>query len=298
MSTELFIISVCAAAVIVFFIWRRVRRQRAASAVSVEPRRRKIALALGGGAARGFAHVGVIRTLEMEKIPIDLIVGTSVGSLIGALYAHHRNSFELEATAFSLERDDIFDWGVLGAFKGMGLVKGERLEEFVRKKVPVRNIEELATPFAAVATDLNRGMRVVLDKGPLDRAVRISCALPGVFQPVENEGRLLVDGGVIEAVPAATARDLGADVVIAVDIGRTVENFAIDSILDVVLQAYNIESFEKERYKKREADVLISPAVGDIGILDFTQKKRCMEAGIEATRAALPEIRKLIGGKK
>ncbi len=298
MSVELVVLGACAAAVIAFFIWRSVRKQQAAPAVSAETRRRKVALALGGGAARGFAHVGVIRTLEMEKVPIDLIVGTSVGSLIGALYAHHRNSFELEATAFSLERDDIFDWGVLGAFKGMGLVKGERLEEFVRKKVPVRNIEELATPFAAVATDLNRGTRVVLDKGPLDRAVRISCALPGVFQPVEHEGRLLVDGGVIEAVPAATARDLGAEVVIAVDIGKTVENFAIDSILDVVLQAYNIESFEKERYKKREADVLISPQVGDIGILDFSQKKRCMEAGIEATRAVLPEIRKLIGDRK
>ncbi len=298
MSLELFIIGACAAAVIAFLIWLVIRKQPSVPAVSVETGRRKVALALGGGAARGFAHVGVIRTLEMEKVPIDLIVGTSVGSLIGALYAHHRNSFELEATAFSLERDDIFDWGVLGAFKSMGLVKGERLEEFVRKKVPVKNIEELATPFAAVATDLNRGTRVVLDKGPLDRAVRISCALPGVFQPVEHEGRLLVDGGVIEAVPAATARDLGADVVIAVNIGKTVENFAIDSILDVVLQAYNIESFEKERYKKREADVLISPAVGDIGILDFTQKKRCMEAGIEATRAALPEIRKLIGDRK
>ncbi len=290
------VIGVCAAAIIAFFIWRTVRKQVPAPVVSIKGRRRKVALALGGGAARGFAHVGVIRTLEMEKIPVDLIVGTSVGSLIGALYAHHRNSFELEATAFSLERDDIFDWGVLGAFKGMGLVKGERLEEFVRQKVPAKNIEELAIAFAAVATDLNRGTRVVLDKGPLDRAVRISCALPGVFQPVEHEGRLLVDGGVIEAVPAAAARDLGADIVIAVDIGRTVENFAINSILDVVLQAYNIDSFEKERYKKREADVLISPAVGDVGILDFTQKKRCMEAGIEATRAALPEIRKLIGG--
>ena len=292
---ELFIIAASIALIIAFLLWWTVRKQRPAPAVPGAGRRLKVALALGGGAARGFAHVGVIRTLEMEKVPIDLIVGTSVGSLIGALYAHHRNSFELEATAFSLERDDIFDWGVLGAFKGMGLVKGERLEEFVRKKVSVRNIEDLATPFAAVATDLNRGVRVVLDKGPLDRAVRISCALPGVFQPVEHEGRLLVDGGVIEAVPAAAARDLGADIVIAVDIGKNVENFAIDSIIDVVLQAYNIESCEKERYKKKAADIVISPAVGDVGILDFTQKKRCMEAGIEATRAALPEIRKLIG---
>ena len=120
---------------------------------------------LGGGAARGFAHVGVIRVLEQEKIPIDMIVGTSVGSLIGAIYACDLNSFELEWTAFSLEKEHLFDFAMLSAFTSMGPVKGDRLEEFVRTKVAVANIENLKLPFAAVATDLNRGTRVVLDRG-------------------------------------------------------------------------------------------------------------------------------------
>ena len=156
--------------------------------------RPKIALVLGGGAARGFAHVGVIRVLEQEKIPIDMIIGTSVGSLIGAIYASDLNSFELEWTAFSLEKDHLFDFAVLSAFTAMGPVKGDRLEEFVRTKIAVTNIENLKLPFAAVATDLNRGTRIVLDKGSIARAVRASSAIPGVFNPVEHQGRLLVDG--------------------------------------------------------------------------------------------------------
>jgi NTE family protein len=251
----------------------------------------KVALVLGGGAARGFAHVGVIRALEQEKIPIDLVVGTSVGSLIGAIYAHDRNSFELEWTAFALEKDEIFDYGLLNAFTGMGAAKGERLEAFVRSKVPVANIEELKIPFAAVATDLNRGIRVVLDKGSVGRAVRASSAIPGVFEPVDHQGRLLVDGGVVDNIPVSVARDKGADLVIAVDIGKQVNNFNIADIIDVMIQSLAIMSAENARISRQEADILIAPNVGDVGILDFTQKKRCMQAGIEATQKVLPEIK-------
>lgn len=254
----------------------------------------KVALVLGGGAARGFAHIGVIRALEQEKIPIDLVVGTSVGSLIGAIYAHDRNSFELEWTAFTLEKGDLFDYGLLNAFTGMGAAKGEKLEGFIREKVPVANIEGLAIPFAAVATDLNRGSRVVLDAGPVGRAVRASSAIPGVFQPVEHQGKLLVDGGLIDNVPVSVARGKGADIVIAVDIGQQVSNFNVADIIDVMLQSVTIMSAENARVKKHEADILITPNVGDVGMLDFTQKKRCMQAGIEATRKALPEIRERI----
>jgi len=148
---------------------------------------------LGGGAARGFAHVGVIRALEQEKVPIDLVVGTSVGSLIGAIYAADLDSFDLEWTAFKLEKDDLFDYGVITAVMGMGAAKGDKLEEFVRSHVKVQNIEDLKLPFAAVATDLNWGTKVVLDRGPLARAVRASSSIPGVFQPVQHMGKILVD---------------------------------------------------------------------------------------------------------
>jgi NTE family protein len=256
--------------------------------------RPKIALVLGGGAARGFAHVGVIRVLEQEKIPIDMIVGTSVGSLIGAIYAHDMNSFELEWTAFSLEKDNLFDYTIFSAITGMGPVKGDKLEEFVKTKVPAANIENLKLPFAAVATDLNRGTRVVIDHGSVARAVRASSAIPGVFNPVEHQGRLLVDGGVVDNIPISVAREKGADIVIAVDISENVVNFNITNVVDVMLQAVTIITSENTKYKKKDADVLIAPAVGDVGMLDFTQKKRCMQAGIEAAQKVVPEIKKKI----
>lgn len=252
----------------------------------------KIALVLGGGAARGFAHVGVIRALEQEKIPIDMVVGTSVGSLIGAIYAHQANSFDLEWIAFSLEKDHVFDYALLSL--SMGPVRGDKLEEFVASKIPVRNIEDLKLPFAAVAADLNRGTRVVLDRGPLARAVRASCAIPGVFQPVAHQGRMLVDGGIIDNIPIAVAREKGADIVIAVDISENVTNYNITNLADVTLQAVAIMFRENVEHKKKDADILITPAVGNVGMLDFTQKKFCMQAGIEAAQRAIPEIRKAI----
>jgi len=256
-----------------------------------EVQKPKIALVLGGGAARGFAHIGVIRALEQEKIPIDLIVGTSVGSLIGAIYAYDMSSMELEWTAFTLDRDKLFDYGLMTAFTGMGVAKGEKLEEFVKSKVPVANIEDLKIPFAAVATDLNRGTRVILDKGSVAKAVRASSAIPGVFPPVDHQGKMLVDGGVIDNIPVSVAREKGADIVIAVDISENVFNFNITNVLDVMLQSITIMGAENAKYRKKEADILISPKIGDVGMLDFTQKKRCMMAGIDAAQKVMPEIK-------
>ncbi|HSH14018.1 MAG TPA: patatin-like phospholipase family protein [Desulfurivibrionaceae bacterium] len=254
----------------------------------------KVALVLSGGAARGFAHVGVIRALEQEKIPIDLIVGTSVGSLIGAIYASDRNSFELEWTAFQLEKDSLLDYGMFTAITGMGLAKGAKLEEFVKTKVTTANIENLKIPFAAVATDLNLGKRVVLDRGSVVKAVHASSAIPGVFEPVQHQGRMLVDGGVTDNIPIDVAREMGADIVIAVDISENVENHNITNLVDVLLQAVNIMFNENVLSHRNNADVLITPTVGKVAMLDFTQKKQCMQAGIEATQKAMPAIKAVI----
>lgn len=256
---------------------------------NAETPRPRVALVLGGGAARGFAHIGVIRILEQEKIPIDLIVGTSVGSLIGALYAHEANSFELEWTAFQLTRDDLLDYALLTAT--MGPIKGDRLEAFVTKRIPVANIEGLKIPFSAVAADLNRGTRVVLNRGPLARAIRASCAIPGVFQPVEHQGRLLVDGGTVDNLPVAVAREQGADIVIAVDVSQNVTNFNITNLFDVTLQAVHIMFAENVNQRRRDADVLISPAVGNVAMMDFSQKKRLMQSGMESAQQSIPAIR-------
>jgi len=259
------------------------------------PPKPKIALVLGGGAARGFAHVGVIRALEQEKIPIDMVVGTSVGSLIGAIYASDVNSFDLEWTAFQLEKEDIFDFGVLNAVTGMGFAKGDKLEAWVKGHIKTTNIEQMKIPFAAVAADLNWGYKVVLDKGSVARAIRASAAIPGVFQPVQHQGKILVDGGVVDNIPISVAKAKGADLVIAVDISSNLGNPNITNLLGVSLQATNIMFALNVEQSKKAADVLIAPAgIGDVGMLDFTQKKRCMQAGIDAAKEAMPRIRQAI----
>jgi len=225
---------------------------------------------------------------------VDLVVGTSVGSLIGAIWAAEQNSFELEWTAFSLQREDLFDYGVLTAMMGMGLARGDKLEAFVKGKVATQDIEQLKLPFAAVATDLNWGTKVVLDRGSIARAVRASSAIPGVFQPVTHMGKLLVDGGVVDNIPISVARAKGADLVVAVDISENVGNTNITNLVDVMLQAANIMFALNVEHSKKDADVLVAPKVGDVGMLDFGQKKRCMQAGIDAGRAAVPDIRKAI----
>lgn len=252
----------------------------------------KVALVLGGGAARGFAHVGVIRALEQEKIPIDMIVGTSVGSLIGALYASNPNSFELEWTAFELEKDDIFDFSILAS--ATGPVKGDKLEKFVNAKIPAQNIEQFKVPFYAVAADLNTGEPVVFSSGPISKAVRASCSIPGIFTPLSYNNRQLIDGGVLGNIAPEIARRYGANLVIVVSIGKTVQNKETDTIVGITLQAIAIMSNKIDSYKIKEADVLISPEVSDVGTMDFTQKKRCMEAGIAAAKEAIPEINKLL----
>jgi NTE family protein len=250
---------------------------------------------LGGGAARGFAHVGVIRALEQERIPVDMIVGTSVGSLIGAIYSADRNSFNLEWTAFQLEKDDLFDFGVMNAVSGLGLAKGDKLEDWIKNHVKTVNIENLKLPFAAVATDLNWGYKVVLDKGSVARAVRASSAIPGVFQPVQHQGKFLVDGGVVDNIPIDVAKAKGADIVIAVDISANVGNPNITNLVGVILQSTNIMFSLNVEHAKKDADVLITPTgIGDVGMLDFSQKQRCMQAGIEATQKAIPNIHRVI----
>ncbi len=258
----------------------------------------KVALVLSGGAARGFAHVGVIRVLEQERIPVDLVVGTSVGSLIGALYASSRNGFELEWEAFQLKQEDLFDFGVWNAVLGMGLAKGEKLEAFVRAKMKRPNIEELPLPFAAVATDLNWGTRVVLDKGSVARAVHASSAIPGVFEPVLLDGKLLVDGGVVDNIPIDVARAKGADLVVAVDISEDVGNTRIKNLVDVLLQSTNIMFEVNSAHLRTTADVLVQPKVGGIAMLDFGRRKEAMDAGIVAARDAVPRIRAAIDAWK
>lgn len=254
----------------------------------------KVGLVLGGGAARGFAHVGVIRVLEREKIPIDLIVGTSVGSFVGAIYADKKNSFELEWTAFSLEEKDLFDYTFISPTQGF--VRGERLEEFVLKKVSARELQQLKIPLGVVATDIQSGEVVVLQTGSVARAVRASSAIPGIFIPVRYQGRLLVDGGVLNNVPVDVARKMGAEVVIAANLGGGKKSAQVNNIFDAIVQSLYLMSIESTEARLRDADVVIQPAVSHIGPIDFSRKKELLTLGIQAAEQALPRIREKLSG--
>jgi len=256
----------------------------------------KVGLALGGGGARGFAEIGVLRVLEQEKIPVDYIAGTSVGSLIGAFYADAGRVLDAEFLAVSVTDEDLFDYKALSFFSG-GFVKGERLESFLAKNLKHQTIETLKVPFAAVATHLRTGKTVVFERGSVARAVHASAAIPGVFVPVEIGGETYVDGGVTNPIPVDVARRAGCGVVLAVSIAAAVPGAAPKTPLEVAYHAITVMSAEIGRLRGKDADVLIEPAVGDVAYDDFTQKKRLIEAGETAARQALPSIRAAMAAK-
>jgi len=255
-------------------------------------RRRKprLGLALGGGGARGFAHIGVLRVLEAEGIRPDVVVGTSVGSLIGALVADGRDAAEVERLALTVEKDDFFDYGPRSLLAG-GLARGERIERFVATHARAHIIEELPIRFAAVAVALRTGEATVFDRGPLARAVRASCTIPGVFAPVEIDGVTYVDGGIVAPVPAGVARRLGAEVVLAVALPAAVPEECPRNPITVFLHAMDIMAAEIGRVYARDADVVVEPPVGDTAIDDLSDRPRLIEAGTGAMRAALPALR-------
>jgi len=256
----------------------------------------KVGLALGGGGARGFAEIGVLRVLEQEKIPVDLVVGTSVGSLIGALYCDTGRVLDAEFQAVAVSEEDIFDYKALALLSG-GLVKGERLEQFLNTHLLHKTIEAMKVPFAAVAVDLMSGRAVAFERGSVAQAVHASAAIPGVFVPVEFGGRLYVDGGVLDPVPVDFARQKGAEVIIAVSIPPGPPAQRPGNPVQVALQSIALMSAEMGALKAKAADVVITPDVGGVPFDDFTQKKRLMEAGEAAARQALPAIRVALANK-
>jgi NTE family protein len=256
----------------------------------------KIALVLGGGSAKGFAHVGVIRALEQEKIPIHMIVGTSVGSLIGGIYASNPDSFQLEWSAFKIERNDVLDPSLVHS--KLGPVQGVRLENFVEQAVKNKKIEDTKIPFYPIATDLNTGETIVLEKGSIAKAVRASSSIPGIFVPVTFDNRMLVDGGVTNNIACDVAKSKGADIVIAVNISKDIKEANIASLIDIVGQSAGIMMHEASKSKLKHADVVIEPNTKGVGIFDFTQKKFLMDEGIKAAKQAMPKIKELIAKHK
>ncbi|MHB1292233.1 MAG: patatin-like phospholipase family protein [Sulfuricella sp.] len=247
----------------------------------------RVALVLGGGAVRGFAHIGVIKTLEAHGIVPDMVVGTSAGSVVGALYAGGYTGFELQKIAFQLEQESVGDW----ILPDRGFIKGEMLQHFINRALQNRVIERLNKPFAAVSTELQTGEMAVFRRGNAGMAVRASSSIPGVFQPVNIGGKEYVDGGLVSPIPVKVARGMGADIVIAVDISSKPRYGKVSDTIDILLQTFNIMGQTIGRYELAEADVVIRPQTGTIGATEFDQKHLAIMEGEKAALGALSLIR-------
>ncbi len=257
-----------------------------------QPRKIKIGLVLGGGAARGFAHIGVIKALEAQGIYPDIVVGTSAGSLVGALYAAGNNGYALNRLALDMDEAAISDWSVPFFSKSSGVLKGEALQNYVNKAVNNLPLEKMKIPFGAVATDLHTGQGVLFQRGNTGIAVRASSAVPGVFQPVTIGDHSYVDGGLTSPVPVSYARQMGADFVIAVNISALPEAQTTGSTTEILLQTFAIMGHSINRYELKDADVVIQPGLGAMKGSDFNGRNLAVLAGEQATTAIMPELKR------
>lgn len=254
-----------------------------------------IGLALGGGFARGFAHLGVLQVLEQNQIPISHIAGTSVGSILGAAYASGAPLSRIIATCRTLRFRDIARWRV----SRLGLASNNRLGDLIERVFESRQFEELRIPLAVVATDLTSGEPVVFTQGHLVDAIRASCAFPGLFEPVEIGTRCLADGGLVAPVPTRAARELGATSVMGISVGmQDGHRGAPTNIFQVVSRAVSAAQKHQLEIWERHADIVLRPDVQSLAWDDFDRAEEAIEAGAVAARRALPRIQKLLGQKE
>ena len=264
----------------------------------VTPRKIKIGLALGGGAARGFAHIGVIKALESQGIQADIVTGTSAGSVVGALYAAGNNGFALQKMAFDMDEAAISDWALPLFGKSSGVLKGEALQSYVNKAVGGLPLEKLKIPFGVVATDLKNGQPILFQRGNTGMAVRASSAVPGVFQPVTISGHTYVDGGLVAPVPVRFARDMGADFIIAVNISSQTDTQKAISSMEVLMQTFAIMGQRINQFELKDADVVIQPSLGTMKGNDFNSRNQAILAGEQATFAVMAQLKQKLKARR
>lgn len=260
-------------------------------ALNMFRKKRSITLVLGGGSARGIAHIGVLSVLLREKIPISKIVGTSMGALVGAAYSVGVGIKEMEGKAYKFSANKLLD----PTIPSMGLLAGERLEAKIKDLVDNKGFDDCKIPIAIVTTDIQTGEEIVFRSGNLIKVIRASCSWPGIFNPVRIDGRLLSDGGIKNSVPTRIARQDGADYVLAVDVGFCVKKGPIKNIFQMILQSFQITGEELNKYQSNEADLVIKVNLGDIDQVSFERARESIEKGIAATEPMIAQIKKDIG---
>ncbi|MGN6082563.1 patatin-like phospholipase family protein [Trinickia sp.] len=261
------------------------------------PKPLRIGLALGGGAARGFAHIGVIKALEARGVQIDIVCGTSAGSVVGALYASGMSGLQINKLALTMDEASISDWAM--PFRTRGFLQGVALQNYVDTTLHHRPIEKMAKPLGIVATDLRSGQPILFQRGDTGIAVRASSSVPSIFEPVKIGGHEYVDGGLVSPVPASFARKMGADFVIAVDISADPETAKTTSSFDVLLQTFTImgqtiKTYELERY----ADFVIRPALSAMSGADFAHRNEAILAGEAAVSKLYPELERKLAERR
>jgi NTE family protein len=264
-------------------------------AVNRSKRRPGLGLALGGGFARGFAHLGVLKVLEQNQVRISHIAGTSVGSVFAAAYASGAPLARILATSRTIRFRDIARWSI----SRLGLASNHRLADLIERVFDSRHFEDMKIPVAVVATDLVSGDPVVFRQGPLEEAIRASCAYPGLFQPVQIGTRYFVDGGLVAPVPTLAARQLGASLVVGISVGTQEGNRdAPKSIFQVVARAVSAVQKHQQDTWERHADLVIRPDVHALAWDDFGRANEAIEAGEAAARLALPRIQQLLAASQ
>lgn len=259
-------------------------------APSPEPKKiPKLGLALGGGAARGFAHIGVLQVLEEEGIRPDLVVGTSAGSLVAAFYASGKTGAQLTWLADSMDESQLTDWTL--PFTGRGMLRGEALGRYVNSQLNGLKIEDMKIPLGIVATDLQSGDGILFRRGDVATAVRASSAVPSVFEPVRIGNKDYVDGGLVSPVPVRYAKQMGAQYIIAVDISSRPEDAKTTDMLKVLLQTFSIMGKSISQLELAQADVVVRPVLPDVGSAEFSARKKSIEAGRAAMKLALPQVK-------
>lgn len=261
-------------------------------AAAPERRAARIGLALGGGAARGFAHVGVIQVLEEAGLHPQLVTGTSAGSLVAALYASGKTSQELRRVAETMEEAEITDW--MMPILNRGALRGEALAKYVNAQVGGKAIEQMKIPLGIVATDLRTGEAVTFRRGNTGSAVRASSAVPAVFQPVRIGEREYVDGGLVSPVPVKQAREMGANFVIAVDISSDPEGNPAGDTFQILMQTFAIMGKSINTLALREAEFVVRPSLSGVKSADFGARRRSIEAGRSVMLAMLPQLKSRI----
>jgi NTE family protein len=251
--------------------------------------RPRLALALGGGSARGFAHIGVIKALEQAGIRADIVVGTSAGALVGAFLAAGWSAAAMEEFALQVREADVADFASAGR---RGMLAGEALARIVGERLRGAHIEQLKLRYAALATDLRSGEAVVIQQGPVADAVRASCSIPGVFVPKEVSGRELVDGGLVSPLPVRTARQLGGEVVLAVDVAARPRRSDFSGLYEVILQSFEIMGRALADQEALQADLVLRPDTARYASSDFGVRREMIQAGHDAAQALMPELRR------